>query len=180
MQPLVDSNHCSCLFSSAGIIHRDLKPDNLLLKNVRSISNIKIADFGFAALLDDPLADTQAVAASGESAAGTGAASKRLRTTTGINRGAGFATSFLGTPGYLAPEVLRRKPYNARADVWSLGVITYFLLCGDLPFSVEMHKKAKNNKHFGKPGTDRRSAAASAAASHVYTIGWHTQDQKVG
>lgn len=44
------------------------------------------------------------------------------------------ARSFLGTRGYLAPEMLQRRQYTRAVDAWALGVITYVLLCGCLPF----------------------------------------------
>jgi len=46
-----------------------------------------------------------------------------------------------GTPGYVAPEILDQIPYDHKVDTWSLGVITYILLCGFPPFYDENNAK---------------------------------------
>ena len=45
-----------------------------------------------------------------------------------------IASSFLGTRGYLAPEMIQRMDYTKSVDAWALGVIIFVLLCGCLPF----------------------------------------------
>ena len=44
-------------------------------------------------------------------------------------------TSQCGTPFFVAPEVINRMPYDQKVDMWSIGVTTYLLLCGDTPFN---------------------------------------------
>ncbi|GMI04015.1 hypothetical protein TrRE_jg6757 [Triparma retinervis] len=90
-----------------GIIHRDLKPENLLLK-ARPQGGEKEGARVECKIIDFGL-------------------SKFIQT-------GGMATSFLGTRGYLAPEMLQRRDYSASVDVWALGVIVFVLLCGCLPF----------------------------------------------
>lgn len=42
---------------------------------------------------------------------------------------------YCGTPSYMAPEILMKKPYHpGPADVWALGVLLYILLCGKFPY----------------------------------------------
>jgi protein kinase D len=48
-----------------------------------------------------------------------------------------FRRSVVGTPAYLAPEVLRNKGYNRLLDMWSVGVIIYVSLSGTFPFNEE-------------------------------------------
>jgi serine/threonine protein kinase len=49
-------------------------------------------------------------------------------------------TLVLGSPLYMAPELVNRQPYNEKVDVWSLGIITYQLLVGRTPFEAETIK----------------------------------------
>ncbi|KXS10015.1 Pkinase-domain-containing protein [Gonapodya prolifera JEL478] len=48
--------------------------------------------------------------------------------------GPNLLTTVCGTPGYTAPEILQKVPYGKKVDIFSLGVVSYVLLCGYLPF----------------------------------------------
>jgi calcium-dependent protein kinase len=50
----------------------------------------------------------------------------------------------VGTPYYLAPEILRKEKYNEKCDIWSLGILLYELLCGDCPFEADTKKQMLN------------------------------------
>ncbi|WP_341403388.1 serine/threonine-protein kinase [Luteolibacter soli] len=94
-----------------GVLHRDIKPENLLLD---SRGRVKLADFGIAKL-----------AAEAEIPHGSESVGHSLLTQAG---------AALGTPSYMAPEQ-RDRPSDVdhRADIYSLGVVFYELLTGELP-----------------------------------------------
>ncbi|APA05557.1 hypothetical protein sscle_01g003270 [Sclerotinia sclerotiorum 1980 UF-70] len=86
------------------VVHRDLKPENLLYLTKDPHSDLVLADFGIAKMLDtkDEVLTTMA-----------------------------------GSFGYAAPEVMLKKGHGKPVDMWSMGVITYTLLCGYSPFRSE-------------------------------------------
>lgn len=93
-----------------GILHRDLKPENILVAEPQN--EIKVVDFGIAKLLADADTEGETMMASTMTQAG----------------------SVMGTPAYMSPEQLRGEPLDARSDVFSLGVLAYEMLSGELPF----------------------------------------------
>ncbi|XP_066526905.1 calcium/calmodulin-dependent protein kinase type 1D-like [Hoplias malabaricus] len=77
----------------------------------------------------------------------------------------GIMSTACGTPGYVAPEVLAQKPYSKAVDCWSIGVITYILLCGYPPFYEETEtrlfsKIMKAQYEFDSPFWDEISESA--------------------
>ena len=53
-----------------------------------------------------------------------------------------------GTLSFVAPEILEGKPYDKSVDLWSLGIITYALLCGYLPFDDKHSEREIAKKNY--------------------------------
>ncbi|XP_041460847.1 calcium/calmodulin-dependent protein kinase type 1D-like [Lytechinus variegatus] len=80
-----------------------------------------------------------------------------------------------GTPGYVAPEVLRRKNYGKGIDIWSIGVITYILLCGYPPFyddndAALFQQIMKGEYEFDSPYWDDISDSAKDFIGHLMAL----------
>ena len=71
-------------------------------------------------------------------------------------------TQVLGTPWYMAPEMLAKTPYDEKCDIWSLGVTIYMLLMSEPPFRGNTVSEMEIQvKHFNPlPNLAMKSAAA--------------------
>jgi serine/threonine protein kinase len=59
-------------------------------------------------------------------------------------------TKQCGTPFFVSPEILQRQPYDQKSDMWSIGVIIYLLLAGNLPFMGRSQKELFRKIVIGK------------------------------
>lgn len=114
-----------------GIVHRDLKPENIFLVTKpkqnssgqgasgqdSSVPIVKLLDFGIAKFLHSD--------------------ENRRRTWSG---------GVLGTPAYMPMEQLHGLPVDHRADIYALGVVTYEMLTGRLPFEIDSMEDLSNQR----------------------------------
>ena len=138
-----------------GIIHRDIKPENLLFKasadaNVKPI--VKIADFGLS---------------------GTLRQFERSAKETG-------RTIVVGTPGYVAPEVISRRFYSPACDVYSLGVVLYLMLVGYPPIAGQQKNlvlRKTIKAEWGFIMSDWHSISSSALTLVGSMLALHTEER---
>ena len=117
------------------IAHRDLKPENLLLKSTHNDHDIKLADFGFATECDLGVPyDAFIRCDSCPSHFHEGGFFSEFEAIRAPRRCKKPLRDLCGTPAYVAPEIIREKPYGLEVDMWSCGVIVFILLGGYPPF----------------------------------------------
>jgi serine/threonine-protein kinase len=124
-----------------GVVHRDLKPENVfLLKNAPWPDYVKILDFGIAKYFQ----------------------SVGHRTARG---------AMVGSPWYMSPEQAKGLAHvDGRSDLYSLGVILYEMLCGQVPFEGQKNSEvAKKHIHDTPPplGGDYGSGLVSAELAAI-------------
>ena len=102
---------CAVLYEahSEGLVHRDIKPDNIFLHRERGRETIKVLDFGIA----------------------------KFTATVGNTQNLTREGTVVGTPAFMSPERLSGAALEPRSDVYSVGVMLYYMLTGVHPFTVE-------------------------------------------
>ena len=105
---------------SNNIVHRDIKPDNILFDEK---VNIKITDFGLCALI--------------------------MQESNNVDKDLLFQNSLVGLLFYICPEILNNQPYDFKCDIFSLGLIIYYLMNQNLPH----YDKLQSNKIIRIPNT---------------------------
>ncbi|KAI9831538.1 MAG: hypothetical protein M1826_003428 [Phylliscum demangeonii] len=148
---------CVDALHQLGYIHRDLKPENFL---VDSTGHVKLTDFGLSAgMLSPGKIESMRIklAEVGQMAVPPFARPMEERSVTERREGyrslrardVNYAKSIVGSPDYMAPEVLKGEEYDFTVDYWSLGCMLFEALAGYPPFAgATVEETWQNLKHW--------------------------------
>lgn len=128
------------------IIHRDIKPDNIIINSTTAGLRVKVLDFGIAKLRDD--------------------VANHL-TQTG---------SVMGTPHYMSPEQCLGEDLDSRADIYSVGIVLYEMLCGRVPFNSPV-STAVVVQHVNQPPPSLRTIN-SGVSPQVEAVVFHALEKQ--
>ncbi|TVQ91677.1 MAG: serine/threonine protein kinase [Deltaproteobacteria bacterium] len=90
-----------------GLVHRDLKPANIMVETLDGAPKVKVLDFGVVRFIDP---DRSVLTAQ---------------------------NTLLGTPAFIAPELVKGEPVDARSDLYAVGVCLHYLATGKYPFHAD-------------------------------------------
>ncbi|HEY4182666.1 MAG TPA: protein kinase [Kofleriaceae bacterium] len=134
-----------------GIVHRDLKPGNIIIaEEMQGRDLVKVLDFGLA----------------------------KSNTAEGSLAGITSTHSLLGTPLYMAPEMIEGSPVDSRTDLYALGCIMHELLVGTPPFN-DNAISALFAKHLQEPPPPLPPNVPDALAQIIYRLMAKRPDDRV-
>ncbi|XP_056848104.1 probable serine/threonine protein kinase IRE3 isoform X2 [Raphanus sativus] len=125
---------------SEGVVHRDLKPDNLLIAHD---GHVKLTDFGLSKV--GLISSTDDLSGPDFGASSLFLEEKPKWTTSENEFGSRDKRSAVGTPDYLAPEILLGTGHGATADWWSVGIILFEFIVGIPPFNADHPEQIFDN-----------------------------------
>ncbi len=163
-----------------GILHRDLKPQNIWLQpDGRGGYIVKVLDFGIAKLADPSalsmeLPELEAAPNLEEPTEDENATQRIAPTEMGLtsafSEASGFTTtvgSTLGTPAFMAPEQCGGKVVDEKSDLYSLAMMAYMMLAGELPFKGNARELIEQQISITPESPDSRNPKLSDIVSRV-------------
>lgn len=149
---------CVDALHQLGYIHRDLKPENFL---VDSTGHVKLTDFGLSAGMLSPVKIESmrvkleevgnAILPTSRPMEQRSVAERREGYRSLREREVNYAKSIVGSPDYMAPEVLKGEEYDFTVDYWSLGCMLFEAIAGYPPFAgATVDETWQNLKHWKK------------------------------
>ncbi len=128
-----------------GIVHRDIKPENIYLEPRPEVDFVKVLDFGIAKIISGDAGSRPQLTAVGQT---------------------------LGTVEYMSPEQLMGLPLDGRSDLYAVGILTYELLVGRLPFAGAHATDIIAGHLKGVPLAPSQALGAEAAGSPEVWAAW--------